>query len=128
MTAPGESLLEAYLTHLTVERRLAANTVEGYGRDLALLAEFSAGRGKPIESLDRADLEGLVRDLMSEGRSPRSVARAIACFRGLYRFLVIDGRANGARSLFLMRATARIHAPQITISIVETKIFAITIF
>ena len=96
MTAPGESLLEAYLTHLTVERRLAANTVEGYGRDLALLAEFSAGRGKPIESLDRADLEGLVRDLMSEGRSPRSVARAIACFRGLYRFLVIDGRATAS--------------------------------
>ena len=93
MTAPGAPLLEAYLTHLTVERRLAANTVEGYTRDLALLAEFSAGRGRPIESLDRADLEGLVRDLMSEGRSPRSVARAIACFRGLYRFLVIDGRA-----------------------------------
>lgn len=92
MTAPGASLLETYLTHLTVERRLAANTVEGYARDLGLLAEFAAGRGRPIESLDRADLERLVRDLMSEGRSPRSVARAIACYRGLYRFLVIDGR------------------------------------
>ena len=86
MTAPGASLLETYLTHLTVERRLAANTVEGYARDLGLLAEFAAGRGRPIESLDRADLERLVRDLMSEGRSPRSVARAIACYRGLYRF------------------------------------------
>jgi integrase/recombinase XerD len=96
MTAPGAFLLEAYLTHLTVERRLAANTVEGYARDLALLATFSAGRGRPIESLDRADLEGLVRDLMSEGRSPRSVARAIACFRGFYRFLVIDGRATAS--------------------------------
>src|SRR5688572_28346494 len=31
---------------------------------------------------------------MSEGRSPRSVARAIACYRGFYRFLVIDGRAT----------------------------------
>jgi integrase/recombinase XerD len=31
---------------------------------------------------------------MSEGRSPRSVARAIACYRGFYRFLVIDGRAK----------------------------------
>ena len=29
---------------------------------------------------------------MSEGRSPRSVARAIACYRGFYRFLVVDGR------------------------------------
>ena len=33
-----------------------------------------------------------MRDLMSEGRAPRSVARAVACFRGFYRFLAIDGR------------------------------------
>jgi len=33
---------------------------------------------------------------MSEGRSPRSVARAIACYRGFYRFLVVDGRAKAS--------------------------------
>ena len=33
---------------------------------------------------------------MSEGRSPRSVARAVACFRGFYRFLVIDGRLKAS--------------------------------
>ena len=92
MVATGASFVKAYLTHLTVERRLAANSVEGYTRDLDLLAEFSAGRGRSIELLARTDLEGFVRDLMSEGRSPRSVARAIACYRGFYRFLVIDGR------------------------------------
>ena len=37
-----------------------------------------------------------MRDLMSEGRSPRSVARAIACYRGFYRFLVIDGRLTAS--------------------------------
>ena len=93
MAATNASLVDAYLTHLTVERRLAANSVESYARDLSLLAEFAAGRGGPIDSLTRTDLEGFVRDLMSEGRSPRSVARAIACYRGFYRFLVIDGRA-----------------------------------
>ena len=30
--------------------------------------------------------------MMGEGRSPKSVARAVACFRGFYRFLVITGR------------------------------------
>jgi integrase/recombinase XerD len=88
--------VDAYLTHLTVERRLAANSVESYARDLGLLAEFAAGRGRPIDALTRTDLEGFVRDLMSEGRSPRSVARAIACYRGFYRFLVIDGRAKAS--------------------------------
>jgi integrase/recombinase XerD len=86
--------VDAYLTHLTVERRLAANSVESYARDLVLLAEFSAGRGRPLAALTREDLEGLVRDLMAEGRSPRSVARAVACFRGFYRFLVVDGTSK----------------------------------
>ena len=94
MTVTSASCVDAYLTHLTVERRLAANSVESYARDLGLLAGFAAGRGKPIDGLTRADLEGFVRDLMSEGRSPRSVARAIACYRGFYRYLVIDGRAE----------------------------------
>ena len=92
MAATSASVVDAYLTHLTVERRLAANSVESYARDLGLLAEFAAGQGSPIAALTRADLESFVRDLMSQGRSPRSVARAIACYRGLYRFLVVDGR------------------------------------
>ena len=96
MAATSASIVGAYLTHLTVERRLAANSVESYARDLHLLAEFAAGRGRPIDSLTRTDLEGFVRDLMSEGRSPRSVTRAIACYRGFYRFLVIDGRATAS--------------------------------
>ena len=86
------AIIESYLAHLTVERRLAANSVESYARDLNLLAAFAAGRGTSVEVLGRAELEQLVRDLMSEGRSPRSVARAVACFRGFYRFLVVDGR------------------------------------
>ena len=92
MAATSASLVDAYLTHLAVERRLAANSVESYARDLGLLAEFAAGQSTPIASMTRGDLEGFVRGLMSEGRSPRSVARAIACYRGFYRFLVVDGR------------------------------------
>src|SRR6185503_12292058 len=84
------SALDAYLTHLTVERRLAANSIESYARDLNGLAEFAAGRGTAVDQLTRQDLEEVVRDMMSQGRSPRSVARAVACYRGFYRFLLID--------------------------------------
>jgi integrase/recombinase XerD len=83
--------VDAYLIHLTVERRLAANSVESYARDLARLAGFAAGRRVEVDALGRADLEALVRDLMAEGRSPRSVARMVACLRGFYRFLVVNG-------------------------------------
>jgi len=88
------SPVDAYLTHLTVERRLAGNSVASYARDLGLLARFAAGRGVRIDALTRTDLEGFVRDLMSEGRSPRSVARAVACYRGFYRFLTVEGRVR----------------------------------
>src|SRR5688572_17353752 len=59
-----------------------------------MLAAFAAGTGARVEALSRQDLEELVRGLMSDGRSPRSVARAVACYRGFYRFLVVDGRAK----------------------------------
>lgn len=84
------ALVDAYLSHLSVERRLSLNTVESYGRDLAQLSAFAAGVGRPVEQLDRRALEQLVRQLMGEGRSPRSVARAVACYRGFYRFLVVS--------------------------------------
>ena len=88
--------MDAYLTHLTVERRLAVNSVDSYARDLVLLRKFAASQRVSAEALSRQQLEELVRDLMSQGRSPRSVARAIACYRGFYRFLAIDGRLKAS--------------------------------
>ena len=85
------ALVDAYLSHLAVERRLSANTVESYGRDLSQLSAAAAALERPVETLDRRALEQFVRQLMGEGRSPRSVARAVACFRGFYRFLVVSG-------------------------------------
>jgi integrase/recombinase XerD len=102
MARPGrESSVDAYLTHLAVERRLATNSVDSYARDLVFLAEFAAGEGIPIERLTRPQLEQLVRNLMAEGRSPRSVARAIACFRGFYRFLALGGRIKESPAIEL---------------------------
>jgi len=85
------ALVDAYLTHLAVERRLSPNTVESYTRDLSQLSRAAAARERPVESLDRRALEQVVRQMMGEGRSPKSVARAVACFRGFYRFLVVSG-------------------------------------
>jgi integrase/recombinase XerD len=85
-------MIPDYLDHLRVERRLAAHTLESYGRDLEALAEYAAGAGRGIETLDRGDLEAFVRQQMTSGLSPRSVARRVAALRGFYRFLVLDRR------------------------------------
>jgi integrase/recombinase XerD len=85
-------MIDAYLDHLRVERRLATHTLDSYGRDLRGLSTYAAGLGRPIEALDRRDLEACVAELMSRGLSPRSVARSVAAVRGFYRFLVVEGR------------------------------------
>ena len=85
----SHDLVDAYLTHLRVERRLADHTLESYGRDLQRLGEFAAALEKPLHSMDRRDLERFVDGLMNEGLSPRSVARTVAAVRGFYRFAVL---------------------------------------
>ncbi len=87
-------MIDAYLDHLRVERRLAEHTLESYARDLRGLAEFAAGEERAIEQLDRQGLEAYVRQMMATGLSPRSVARSVAAIRGFYRFLVLDRRLD----------------------------------
>jgi integrase/recombinase XerD len=86
------ALVDEYLNHLRVERRLAGNSVESYARDLSRLVGHAGAQGKSVVELGRTDLEELVRTMLSGGLSPRSAARAVACLRGFYRFLVKDGR------------------------------------
>jgi integrase/recombinase XerD len=90
----SSTLVDGYLDHLRIERRLATNSVESYARDLVHLGRFAAGRGVALVGLDRAALEAFVRTLMSDGMSPRSVARIVAATRGFYRYLMIGRRIS----------------------------------
>ena len=89
LDARSASLVDAYLDHLRIERRLSTNTLESYARDLTLLARFAAGLERPLTTLDRAALEEFVRDLMAGGLAARSVARTVAATRGFYRYLAL---------------------------------------
>ncbi len=90
--ATGRWRADSYLDDLRVARRLAANTLDSYGRDLEALLHFTATLGTPVESLSHDDLEAFVRGRMAAGLAPRTVARLVACVRGFYRFLVRDGQ------------------------------------
>jgi integrase/recombinase XerD len=88
--------IDGYLTYLRDVRRMAANTVESYARDLAALAEFADKRGVSVDALDRRDLDAFVRSLMAAGLSPRSVARTVACVRGFFRFLAVERKQESS--------------------------------
>jgi integrase/recombinase XerD len=85
-------MIDAFLDHLRVERRLADHTLESYGRDLRALAEYAAAEGRAPEALDRKALDAFVSQQRTRGLSPRSVARMVAAVRGFYKFLVLDRR------------------------------------
>ena len=102
----GRWRVDSFLDELRVARRLAANTLESYGRDLEALLQHAASRDTTVDTLSQADLEAFVRDRMAAGLAPRSVARLVACIRGFYRFLVRDGqiRSDPAGDLHAPRA------------------------
>ena len=92
--APAEVI--GFLDEIRVSRRLAANTVLAYQRDLGRLCAFAKQMNRALATLDRSDLEAFVRELMVSGLSPRSVARHVASVRGFYRFLVLDGHLTAS--------------------------------
>ena len=83
-------MIDTYLGYLRDVRRLSPNTIESYARDLTALVSFADRKGTGVEALDRRDLDRLARELVAGGLAPRSVARAIACIRGFYKFLLAE--------------------------------------
>jgi integrase/recombinase XerD len=79
--------IDECLSYLRDVRRMSPNTVESYARDLSALGGFADAQGVAVDRLERKDLEVFVRQLMSSGLAPRSVARAVACVRGFYKFV-----------------------------------------
>lgn len=80
-----------YLRHLEVERRVAANTLAAYQRDLTRLRGFAHRRNIRIAALTRQDLEACIREAMAGGLAASSAARFVAAVRSLYRFLCLTG-------------------------------------
>ena len=98
--------IDTYVDYLRDVRRMSPNTISSYARDLAALASYADSKGRSIESLERRDLEAFARHLTTGGLAPRSVARAIACVRGLYKFLLVEKKiaADPAEDLQAPRA------------------------
>jgi integrase/recombinase XerC len=79
---------DAFLAHLTHERRLAANTADGYRRDIDELIRLAGASG--LDQLQVHQIRRLVAQLHGRGLDGRSIARMLSAWRGLYRYLVRD--------------------------------------
>jgi integrase/recombinase XerD len=89
-----------YLDHLTVERGLAAHTIEAYSRDLTRYASTLAAAGLTeigqVTTADVAEYLAVLRE-GDEDHPPlaaSSAGRAVVAVRGLHAFAVTEGMAG----------------------------------
>lgn len=84
--------LDRYLRHVSIERGLAANTVQAYRRDLSVYSELLAARGILNPSMITAqDVAAFAHGLRTRPEGPlsaSSTARMLSSVRSWHRFLL----------------------------------------
>jgi integrase/recombinase XerD len=84
-----------FLNYLAVERGLAENTLDAYGRDLARYLDFlEKSKVDRIEQIAPAVVLRFLSHLKDEGLSPRSRARTLAALKTFHKFLVREKMAE----------------------------------
>lgn len=87
-----EQHIEDYLDYLGLERGLAENTLESYGRDLRQFSRFVSSQcAKSWEGLDRGQILLYLDGLKRQGKSTATVSRSLASIRSFFRFLNREG-------------------------------------
>ena len=82
--ALGEGI-QHFLQHLRVERRLAARTLAMYSDALGWLQQLAADEGVDLLQAQPHHVRGWTVQLRERGLGPRSIAIALAAWRGLYK-------------------------------------------
>lgn len=89
--------ISAWQRELGSVRRLAANTLDAYGRDLDQFLQFLAGHtGGPVsldtlKGLRGADVRAFMAQRRSESLGSRSLARVLSALKSFFRFLEREG-------------------------------------
>jgi integrase/recombinase XerC len=84
-------LVERYLEHVRVEKRLAQRTVELYALDLQRLVENATQAGVALTHVHNAHIRRWVAQMHSSGRSGRGIALILSGWRGFYTWLGREG-------------------------------------
>jgi integrase/recombinase XerC len=92
MDDPQRQLMEQFLSHLRLERRLSENTITGYRRDLDCLRDYCDANGlERWQDIKSHHVRGFAASSHAAGLSPRSIHRRLSGVRGLMNYLVREG-------------------------------------
>lgn len=101
--ASNRAWVDAYLEHLCVKRRLASHTLTNYRRDLEKLLSIAGNRS--LNDLLPHAMRHALAQLHGQGLQPRSLARTLSAWRGLYEWLAAQGQVTS-------NPLAGLHAPK----------------
>ncbi|MFZ2737702.1 MAG: tyrosine recombinase XerC [Burkholderiaceae bacterium] len=99
------ALIERYLEHVRVEKRLAQRTVELYALDLAKLSALAQQAGIDLIQVQNTHVRRWAAQMHGAGRSGRGIALILSGWRGFYRWL-------GRESLVVSNPVQDVHAPK----------------
>ena len=90
-TGIDAALVQAYLAHVTVEKRLAERTVVLYTLDLQRLAAHAAEACIGLKDIQNAHIRRWIAQMHGAGRSARGIALILSGWRGFYVWLGRQG-------------------------------------
>ena len=95
MNATGP--VEAFLSHLAVERRTSAHTLDAYRRDLSSLNAWAKAQSRDVLALSGEELRQFVASEHRRGLSPKSLQRRLSACRSFYRWPAIKKSVRWCR-------------------------------
>lgn len=99
--------IEAFLAYAIAEEGLATQSIEAYARDLRDFARFVASRGvRSPEAVTHATVTVYLLALRQRGLAATTIKRRTAAIRGMFQFLLREGRLESDPTLDL--ATPRL--------------------
>ena len=90
-TGDDAALVQAYLNHVKVEKRLAERTVALYTLDLQRLTAHAAEARVALKEVQNTHIRRWIAQMHSAGRSARGIALILSGWRGLYVWLGRQG-------------------------------------
>lgn len=86
-------ILKNFLTHLSIEKGLARNTITSYQRDLRVFEDFLSERSKDLGRFSKHEILEFI-DRLREDHSISSICRFMSSIRGLCKYLLLEKIIN----------------------------------
>ena len=84
-----QDFVSDFIAYLSVERGLARNTLESFGRDLRQYQDYlKAQRTPQPEAVSRETIVNYLLHLQEEGKATATIARRLAALKAFYQYLV----------------------------------------